>query len=84
MSVTDAIRAKIAGAERLSRAEGIALLREGDLLELGSLADSVRERTETVPSRKRIAQVQESAITSPTISSRKLAARRKLRTQTPL
>jgi cyclic dehypoxanthinyl futalosine synthase len=33
-----------AAGERLTAAEGVALLRDGDPLELGALADSVRER----------------------------------------
>jgi cyclic dehypoxanthinyl futalosine synthase len=44
MAVADATRAKAGAGERLSREEGVALLREGELLELGMLADAVRER----------------------------------------
>ncbi len=44
MSLPDAIRRKVQAAERLTREEGVRLLRDADLLELGALADSVRER----------------------------------------
>jgi cyclic dehypoxanthinyl futalosine synthase len=44
MSLPDAIRRKVHAAERLTREEGLQLLRDADLLELGALADSVRER----------------------------------------
>ena len=40
----DAIRKKVCEGGRLSRDEGIALLRDADLLTLGELADSVRRR----------------------------------------
>jgi aminodeoxyfutalosine synthase len=40
----DAIRRRIERGERLSREDGIALYREADLLELGVLANFVRER----------------------------------------
>ena len=44
MPISEAARAKAFAGERLSREEGIELLREGDLLELGILADAVRQR----------------------------------------
>src|SRR5678816_994157 len=44
MAVPESITRKVAAGERLTRAEGVTLLRDGDLLELGALADSVRER----------------------------------------
>ena len=40
----DAIRKKVCEGGRLSRDEGIALLKDADLLTLGELADSVRRR----------------------------------------
>ena len=43
MTTSDAAGKVLAG-ERLSREEGIALLRDGDFLELGQLADAVRRR----------------------------------------
>src|SRR5262245_50986629 len=44
MSVPETIAGKVGRGERLSREEGIALIREAGLLELGALADSVRRR----------------------------------------
>jgi cyclic dehypoxanthinyl futalosine synthase len=44
MAVADAIEKKVLAGERLGRDEGIALLRQADLLELGMLADAVRQR----------------------------------------
>src|SRR4030081_348571 len=44
MAVPESITRKVASGERLTPAEGVALLRDGDLLELGALADCVRER----------------------------------------
>jgi len=44
MAIPDTIASKVGTGERLTRDEGIALLREGDLLELGMLADAVRRR----------------------------------------
>ena len=38
------LRQKVDAGERLSRDEGVALLRDADFLELGMLADSVRRR----------------------------------------
>jgi len=40
----EAIERKVRAGERLTRDEGVALLRDGDLLELGVLADAVRQR----------------------------------------
>src|SRR5260221_7560294 len=44
MAILVPVRRKVAAGEGLTPAEGVALLRDGDLLELGGLADSVRER----------------------------------------
>jgi cyclic dehypoxanthinyl futalosine synthase len=44
MAVADAVTGKVLAGQRLSRDEGVALLREADLLELGMLADAVRQR----------------------------------------
>jgi cyclic dehypoxanthinyl futalosine synthase len=44
MRIPESVQQKVLAGERLSREEGIALIREGDLLELGMLADVVRER----------------------------------------
>jgi cyclic dehypoxanthinyl futalosine synthase len=44
MAVPEAIVAKVEEGRRLTREEGVALLREGELLELGALADAVRQR----------------------------------------
>jgi cyclic dehypoxanthinyl futalosine synthase len=44
MAIPEAVHGKVAAGARLTREEGVALLREGDLLELGSLADTVRQR----------------------------------------
>ena len=44
MPITERVQGKVLAGERLSREEGIALLRGGELLELGTLADSVRHR----------------------------------------
>ncbi len=44
MAIAEAVAKKVLGGERLSREEGVALLRDGDLLGLGMLADSVRRR----------------------------------------
>jgi cyclic dehypoxanthinyl futalosine synthase len=44
MAAADAIGKKVLAGERLTREEGIALLRDADLLELGMLADAVRQR----------------------------------------
>ncbi len=44
MAIADTTRRKVLAGERLSREEGVALARDGELLELGALADAVRER----------------------------------------
>ncbi len=44
MAVAEGIERKVLAGERLTRQEGIALLRDADLLELGMLADAVRQR----------------------------------------
>jgi cyclic dehypoxanthinyl futalosine synthase len=44
MASFESIAAKVHAGERLSAAEGLELLRDADLLSLGQLADSVRER----------------------------------------
>ena len=48
MSV-NSIYAKSRGGERLTREEGLTLLREGDLLELGAIAEAVRYRKNPQP-----------------------------------
>ena len=42
--IPEAVEDKVLAGERLSRDEGVALLRGGELLELGMLADAVRRR----------------------------------------
>ena len=49
MPMLETVKAKVLGGERLSREEGIALLRDADLLELGMLADAVRWRLHKDP-----------------------------------
>src|SRR5262245_34539376 len=44
MPIAEALRAKALAGERLSRDEGVELLKHGDLLELGMLADAARAR----------------------------------------
>jgi cyclic dehypoxanthinyl futalosine synthase len=44
MPIPDVTVRKILAGERLSRQEGVALLRDGEFLELAGLADTVRER----------------------------------------
>ncbi len=44
MPIAETTRRKVLSGERITRDEAIALLREGELLELGDLADSVRRR----------------------------------------
>src|SRR5687768_10611049 len=44
MAIPEAIRDKVLSGHRLSGEEGVVLLRAGELLELGSLADAVRQR----------------------------------------
>ena len=49
MRKTDEIAKKVLAGERLTREEGVALLRDGDFLELGTLADAVRWRRHPEP-----------------------------------
>jgi cyclic dehypoxanthinyl futalosine synthase len=44
MAIADTVERKVLAGERLTRDDGIALLRDADLLELGMLADAVRQR----------------------------------------
>src|SRR5512134_3395214 len=44
MAIPEGVERKVLSGERLTREEGVALLRDGDLLELGLLADGVRQR----------------------------------------
>jgi len=44
MPIPEAIQSKALSGERLSREEGVRLIRDGDLIELGMLADAVRQR----------------------------------------
>ena len=44
MAIAEAVERKVLAGERLSREEGVALLRGADLIELGMLADAVRQR----------------------------------------
>ena len=44
MAVPEAIERKVLAGERISREEGIALIKDASLLELGMLADAVRQR----------------------------------------
>ena len=44
MAIPDSVERKVRRGERVSREEGYALLRGAELLELGQLADAVRER----------------------------------------
>lgn len=44
MSIPESIHSKVQAGERISREDGIALLSQGDFLELGLLADSVKQR----------------------------------------
>jgi cyclic dehypoxanthinyl futalosine synthase len=44
MPIAETTRRKVLAGERITRDEGVALLRDGELLELGDLADSVRRR----------------------------------------
>jgi cyclic dehypoxanthinyl futalosine synthase len=44
MAIPDRVAKKVLAGERVTAEEGVALLREGDLLELGMLADAVRWR----------------------------------------
>jgi cyclic dehypoxanthinyl futalosine synthase len=49
MPMLETVKAKVKCGARLSREEGIALLRDADLLELGMLADAVRWRLHKEP-----------------------------------
>jgi cyclic dehypoxanthinyl futalosine synthase len=49
MRKTDEIAKKVLAGERLSLEEGVTLLRDGDFLELGTLADAVRWRKHPEP-----------------------------------
>ena len=49
MPISEDVREKVKAGERVSREEGVALLRDGDFLELGMLADSVRWRKHPEP-----------------------------------
>jgi cyclic dehypoxanthinyl futalosine synthase len=49
MAIAEAVRKKVRAGERLSREEGVALIRGGELLELGALADEVRWRLHPEP-----------------------------------
>ena len=42
MAIAEAVARKVLGGERLSREEGVALLRDADLLELGMLPSGCR------------------------------------------
>lgn len=44
MAIPERIERKVLAGERLTREEGVTLLARGDLLELGTLADAVRQR----------------------------------------
>ena len=49
MPITDDVREKVRAGERVSREEAVALLRDGDFLGLGMLADAVRWRKHPEP-----------------------------------
>jgi cyclic dehypoxanthinyl futalosine synthase len=49
MAIPDGVEKKILAGERITRDEGVALLRDGELLELGMLADEVRQRLHPEP-----------------------------------
>jgi len=49
MAIPETVRKKVGAGERLTREEGTLLLRDGDLLELGALADTVRRRLHPEP-----------------------------------
>jgi cyclic dehypoxanthinyl futalosine synthase len=49
MAIPETASKKVRAGERLTREEGVALLRDGDLLELGALADAVRRRLHPEP-----------------------------------
>ena len=44
MAIAERVGKKVLAGERLTRDEGLSLLRDGDLIELGMLADEVRQR----------------------------------------
>src|SRR5215470_1694158 len=49
MAIPERIASKVLAGERVDAAEALALLRDGDLLELGALADAVRWRLHPEP-----------------------------------
>jgi cyclic dehypoxanthinyl futalosine synthase len=49
MAIPESIVGKVLAGERLTRDDGIALIRDGELLELGRLADHVRRRLHPGP-----------------------------------
>ena len=49
MRIDEDVRRKVLDGQRLSREDGVALLRDGDLIELGMLADAVRFRLHREP-----------------------------------
>jgi len=49
MRIDEDVRRKVLDGQRLSREDGVALLRDGDLIELGMLADAVRFRLHPEP-----------------------------------
>jgi cyclic dehypoxanthinyl futalosine synthase len=49
MAIPETVAKKVLAGERISRDEGVALLRDGDLLELGMLADTVKRRLHPEP-----------------------------------
>src|SRR4029450_10903438 len=49
MPIAEVTRKKVLAGERVTRDEGVALLRDGDLLELGMLADTVKRRLHPEP-----------------------------------
>ena len=49
MPISESVGEKVRAGERVSREEAVALLRDGDFLELGMLADTVRWRKHPEP-----------------------------------
>jgi cyclic dehypoxanthinyl futalosine synthase len=49
MAIPETVSRKVLAGERLTSDEGVALLRDADLLELGALADTVRRRLHPEP-----------------------------------
>jgi cyclic dehypoxanthinyl futalosine synthase len=49
MTIPESIVQKVEAGERLTHAEGVALLRDGELLDLGRLADTVKHRLHPEP-----------------------------------